>query len=421
MIFRYLKIFYILALFSFPISPQNNWSLQSSGITVLVYSISVVDNNVTWAAGDSGKIIRTIDAGLNWTSVDHEYFGNAIIWNIDALDSNIAFVTITPPPYSITFIYKTSDGGGSWLQVFSQNGGFINNIHMVNQLYGIAYGDPVGGKWTVIRTTDGGSSWNHIPTQPLTNGPEIGLYFNSLCVTDSLHIWFLGEQRIYKSSNGGLTWSNSQTPILYTSIWFISDSVGMTSSYINAGLSTNAGVSWSQISIPGGGSYYSLAGSGPNDFWFVSNGYIYHTVDLGSTWTSEMVTFDQFFEIEFVTIGQSVIGYAGGSNGSIARYEGTISSVHSISDVFSNYSLEQNFPNPFNPTTTISYSLPASGRASLKVFDILGQEVAELINDQIEAGTHSIEFNASNLASGIYFYQLQANDFIETKSFVLSK
>lgn len=421
MIYRYLILIYILIFISPTILPQNNWSLQSSGITALINSISIVDNNVTWAAGDSGKIIRTTDAGLTWSSVDGGHFGDAIIWNIDALDSNTALLTITPPPFSATFIYKTLNGGASWEQVFSQNGGFINNIHMVNQLYGLAYGDPIGGKWTVIRTTDGGASWNRISTEPASNGPEIGLYFNSLCVTDSLHIWFLGEQRIYKSSNGGFTWSNYETPNFYTSVWFINNSVGMTSSYINAGLSTNAGAFWNQVAIPGGGSYYSLAGSGANDFWYVSHGYIYHTEDFGTSWTSEMVTFDQFFEIEFMTIGQSVIGYAGGANGSIARYEGTISSVNSIQHVSSEYSLGQNYPNPFNPKTTIIYSLPVSGHVSIKVFDVLGREVTELINDHIGAGTHSINFDALNFTSGIYFYQLQSGDFIETKRLVLLK
>lgn len=85
------------------------------------------------------------------------------------------------------------------------------------------------------------------------------------------------------------------------------------------------------------------------------------------------------------------------------------------------YNLTQNFPNPFNPSTIISYSLPLSGLVTLKVFDILGNEVAELVNGQKEAGTYTIKFDASNLTSGIYFYQIQAGKYSETRKLILQK
>jgi hypothetical protein len=85
------------------------------------------------------------------------------------------------------------------------------------------------------------------------------------------------------------------------------------------------------------------------------------------------------------------------------------------------YYLSQNYPNPFNPSTTISYSITKRGLASIKVFDILGKEVAILINDIKDAGTYSVSFNASKLPSGIYFYTLTSEDFIATKKLILLK
>jgi hypothetical protein len=85
------------------------------------------------------------------------------------------------------------------------------------------------------------------------------------------------------------------------------------------------------------------------------------------------------------------------------------------------FALEGNYPNPFNPTTTIRYSLPAATRVSLKVYNAIGQEVAELVNGDLEAGVHSVQFNASGLASGIYFCRLQAGTIADTKKLVLSK
>ena len=95
-----------------------------------------------------------------------------------------------------------------------------------------------------------------------------------------------------------------------------------------------------------------------------------------------------------------------------------------------NFFLSQNYPNPFNPSTKIKFTIPNAVIASetkqsqlvtLNVFDILGNEVAILINEEKPAGSYEVEFNASSLASGIYFYTLQAGSFIETKKMVLMK
>jgi hypothetical protein len=85
------------------------------------------------------------------------------------------------------------------------------------------------------------------------------------------------------------------------------------------------------------------------------------------------------------------------------------------------YELFQNYPNPFNPVTTISYSVPKRSHISLKLFDILGKEVAELKNETQNEGTYKVEFNASHLASGVYFYQFRSEDFISVKKMILLK
>ena len=85
------------------------------------------------------------------------------------------------------------------------------------------------------------------------------------------------------------------------------------------------------------------------------------------------------------------------------------------------YSLEQNYPNPFNPSTTITYSIPQNSLVSLKVYNVLGSEVTELVNGQVEAGNHKVNFNGYNLNSGVYFYTIKAGNFSETKKFTLMK
>ena len=85
------------------------------------------------------------------------------------------------------------------------------------------------------------------------------------------------------------------------------------------------------------------------------------------------------------------------------------------------YALEQNFPNPFNPSTTIKYQLPKDGLVTLKIYDILGREVATLVNEEKIAGKYQVNFNASSLASGVYIYKLQAGDFVSSKKMLLLK
>ncbi|MCK9211828.1 MAG: T9SS type A sorting domain-containing protein [Ignavibacteriaceae bacterium] len=85
------------------------------------------------------------------------------------------------------------------------------------------------------------------------------------------------------------------------------------------------------------------------------------------------------------------------------------------------FSLSRNYPNPFNPSTTISWQLAASSFVTLKVYDVLGKEVATLVNNELQAGTYSVNFDASNLSSGTYFYELRAGNFIQTKKMLLLK
>jgi len=81
----------------------------------------------------------------------------------------------------------------------------------------------------------------------------------------------------------------------------------------------------------------------------------------------------------------------------------------------------RNYPNPFNPSTTIDFAIPTQSNVKLTIYNVIGEKVAELVNRELTAGYHSINFNASNLVSGIYFYRLQSNDFAETKKLVLLK
>ncbi len=126
------------------------------------------------------------------------------------------------------------------------------------------------------------------------------------------------------------------------------------------------------------------------------------------------------------TVGQGAIGTATDASrktcvGFWYAQRSIVTGVDPAQPLPAVYRLEQNYPNPFNPGTTISYSIAKRGQVLLVVFNTLGQRVAQLVNGEVEAGYYEVLFDGNNLASGTYFYRLQAGTFVETRKFLLLK
>jgi Secretion system C-terminal sorting domain len=99
----------------------------------------------------------------------------------------------------------------------------------------------------------------------------------------------------------------------------------------------------------------------------------------------------------------------------------TVTDIKNVCNLPTSYSLMQNYPNPFNPTTTINFSVPKTSYVTIKIYDVLGREVAMIVNENKLTGNYSVQFNASKLVSGVYFYKMQAGDFSQTKKLILVK
>ncbi len=121
--------------------------------------------------------------------------------------------------------------------------------------------------------------------------------------------------------------------------------------------------------------------------------------------------------------GSSFGLYAALVDGTVIPFSSTLTSINETSSgqVLNSYSLLQNYPNPFNPSTKIEFSLPAKQAVSLKIFNLLGQEIATLVNREMNEGNYNINFDASGLSSGIYLYQLKAGNYVQTKKMTLLK
>ena len=141
----------------------------------------------------------------------------------------------------------------------------------------------------------------------------------------------------------------------------------------------------------------------------------------GAAWSTAYTAPDGvFYHITKARTGNTL--WAVRNNGKISRYGTPISGITVVSnEIPSSYSVSQNYPNPFNPTTKINFALPKSGLVSMKVYDILGKEVATLVNEVKNAGNYTVDFNASSLTSGVYFYKVSVNGFSEVKKMLLLK
>ena len=141
----------------------------------------------------------------------------------------------------------------------------------------------------------------------------------------------------------------------------------------------------------------------------------YSLIDYYETWSDDfgLMSVDDYMGTVYYLYCCIIDGAAYGDT--------TVLGVDEIPESPGEFVLEQNFPNPFNPTTTINYQLPQAGFVTLKVYDVLGREVASLVTEEKSAGGYTVNFEAPDLASGIYIYQLRVNDYVSSKKMLLLK
>jgi hypothetical protein len=146
-----------------------------------------------------------------------------------------------------------------------------------------------------------------------------------------------------------------------------------------------------------------------------ASNYLHHKIDMTKKFKSGDVIFIRFH----LYSDEATVGW-GWAFDNLKIQDGA-SAVEIENTLPTNYSLSQNFPNPFNPETTIKFSLPQRSRVKLEIFDALGRVVSTLVNGELDAGSYKYNWNASNFASGVYVYRITANDFSSSKKLMLVK
>jgi photosystem II stability/assembly factor-like uncharacterized protein len=432
-----------------------DWQFLSSPSGNNFISIGKVDLNDIYIGDDSGNIYNSRDTGKTWTS---EHIADLPIRSI-FLYSEPAFegflYALTPHSLFIKDFYATSWeewgplgyfyglGGGAYKGGFSDDG--------TEYIVGTE-GDFVAQS-TIIRLRLQDSHWYSV-------GPanEFGELYG-LSIPSSSVIYTCGSNgKVLKSTNGGNDWVSLKTPTSQAlhSINFFDDERGFAVGDSGIILYTeNGGIfptnyppsafhllepaNEDSMPIPRSITFKWQEAIDPNDdpvnYTFLLSS------DSGATWqTYGPVTDTTSLQVQSPAQSSgryfwTVIANDGLlATPSLDVFTFNIFSVAKVvesENVPGTFVLNQNYPNPFNPSTTIKFSIPKSSFVNLKVYDILGKEVATLVNEEKLPGEYEVEFsakggsasggNAYNLSSGIYFYHMQAGSFIETRKFVLMK
>lgn len=311
-------------------------------------------------------------------------------------------------------VFKSADNGATWTLV-----GLA--MKDVRALVLESDGTLLAGTWGygIFKSVNGGLSWTEV-NQNLVSTAVHAMVKNA---NGDLFAGTFGNG-VYKSDNHAASWNVTAMP--YNFVW----SLGVTSNgNLFAGTygdgvyrSTDNGSSWMKMSngIANGFIYAITVDAGDNIYVSTWAGGVYASSDMGVTWNA--LGMGGFGVSSLLINPQSNSLYVGTSNGALYMTNGITTDAKGETSLLpKEFELLQNYPNPFNPATTINYALPRNERVSLKVYDILGAEVATLIDEVQVAGKYSFAFDGSKLSSGVYFYRLQAGTFAQVKKMMLVK
>jgi len=399
------------------------WVKLQSPVNLTLRKLSFVDSLTGWAAGEAGTIIRTTDGGNSWEIQNSTV--QTFITDIFFLDRNFGWAATIEDAFPFrSVILKTANGGENWSAVyFPDSTEYIRTIYFLDTLNGF-----VGGSY-IAYTTDGGTNWlqsevdsNFVSNYPIYN---FSFYNNQFGYACGGRIDRAGV--IWRTTNSGLNWTAQGISADEVFDLFIFDSLNALALsgdpeglFLMADIkTTNAGITWSNDSLSFFGLSFAIDFRTYNEGWSASGYKFLLTTNRGENW-SEFETPDGavIYDLQFTDPRN---GYAVGDSGVILKFDPNLADVKSGLNIPNEFILYQNYPNPFNPLTSISYVIGIRQFVSLKIYDVLGNEILLLIDEEQSAGNYSIDFDASGLPSGIYFYQLRAGEFVQTKKMVYLK
>jgi len=397
-----------------------------------VRSFAAIGSNLFAGTWEGGVFLST-NNGTSWTPVNT----GLTTTNVYALAVN--GTNLFAGTYGDGGVYLSTNNGTSWTAVDS---GLTNNVVFALAASGT---NLFAGTWGggVFLSTNNGTSWTAVKTGLTTT------IVRALAMSGT-NLFAGTRGGVFLSTNNGMNWSTASTDLSDTTVWALAVS-GMN---LSAGtgvaildqprrgggvlVSTNNGTSWSVAN--NGFPYDSVTQQYPSVICFATDGPnlfagtgicspygclggIFLSTNYGTSWTAVYSDSGQSWNgpVNALAVFGTNLSAGTGWGGVWRRpLSEMITSVERVSsDLPTGYSLSQNYPNPFNPSTAIRFSVPQRSFVTLRIFDLLGREVTTLVSEEIDAGPYTTQWNALGMASGVYFYRLQAGEVTETKRLML--
>ena len=357
-----------------------------------------------------GGVARTTDAGASWNAVNNGLKGSTL----RALTASAG--NIFAGDYG-EGVFRSTDNGENWTAV--NNGVDLGIRVLVTSDSHLYAGLTASG---VFVSTDNGINWIHANV-----GMDYGGSVRSLAVADTV-VLAVTLGGVFCSTNNGENWMRLNNGLTNTLVY----ATGITGAAFLAGTSgggifrsTDNGSVWTPVSSgltdTANMAVLTFAFHDTRIFAGTTKG-IFLSDNGGLSWTSANSGLTTQRVNALFVFGSSM--FAGTENGGVwvrplTEFVTTVEPGEG--DGVGGFRIERNYPNPFNPRTTIKYELPKSSEVRLSVYDVLGREVEVLVNEIRDAGVHEVKFDGSGLSSGLYFYRLQAGDFVATSRLLFLK
>jgi hypothetical protein len=344
----------------------NSWVAINNGLTNLLVSTFAMNSTYLFVGTDD-RVFRSSDNGSNWIPVNNG-LTNPFVQAIAVSGTNLFAGTAYPGG-----VFWSTNNGDDWVAV---NNGLTSEpiINLTVSGPNLFAGSVGHG---LFLSTNNGNSWSQV-NNGLTND------FILACTVSGINLFAGTFEGAFHSTNNGSSWTH----------------VGLTNYYVGTFV-------WSEGNL--------FAGAGSSGVYLSSNN--------GGSW-SDVTNGLTNYNVGALAINGTYLFASTLYDGVWRRpLSQMITSVREIAEneMPREYKLGQNFPNPFNPTTTIKYRIQELSFVTLKVYDVLGNEITSLVNEEKYVGSYEAKFDATVLPSGVYFYRIQAGSFVETKKMLLLK
>ena len=411
-------------------------------------SIAAPTPTAGWAVanvnGERPAFTRTSD-GRSWATFRNIATTTEPVYCVAAVSAQLAWAGASPSSGSAA-VYRTINGGTSWQKTaVTTITPFINAIHFFDENEGILIGDPRSSRWGIGMTTDGGATWRALPSPVPAGAGEAG--WNNSFTAFGDNLWFgTNNNRIYRSTDRGYTWTSAQTPgVASFSLAFTSATEGLAvfkrtvsgQTWVGANalaVTRNGGISWQTIQLPYGMTAdAATAIPGTNRILVATESGIVETADLGATWTVVAAPASVFnwkasesgarygtgVQLAAATADGAVAAFGVNGTGTIIGYREEAPSAAPLEAEATRGTLLEPFPNPTGDLTTIGFELAAPANVALRLFDARGVEVRTLLAERRESGRHAVVVDAASLAAGTYHVVLTVDGERSTKPVVI--